>query len=265
MSNFRVIVAFNRVDYFLQQFNDANERNYAASVQSGTRQQHLHSALRSGLQPRAAGRARLQHLLDRGRQHDRRPADRVPALREQLLHAAAAAGRGLVVVPAGDGQPRSHFGHAGARIQHAAGAGARRSVAGRPHLRPCPVQLRRGTPGAARRHLRARRRQNLRAGRSDRRRQDHHRLADGAALRSDRRARAARRPRHPLVFAGGARRTDRLHPAGAVSLHRHRPRQHRLRQRGAPAAFATTRLRRGWRPGISPGCWRGSSRGWRRP
>jgi ATP-binding cassette, subfamily B, bacterial len=35
MSNFRVIVAFNRVDYFLQQFNVANERNYAASVQSG--------------------------------------------------------------------------------------------------------------------------------------------------------------------------------------------------------------------------------------
>ena len=35
MSNFRVIVAFNRVDYFRQQFNAANERNYAAAVSAG--------------------------------------------------------------------------------------------------------------------------------------------------------------------------------------------------------------------------------------
>src|SRR5262249_54642394 len=35
LSNFRVIVAFNRVDYFRQQFNAANERNYAAAVSAG--------------------------------------------------------------------------------------------------------------------------------------------------------------------------------------------------------------------------------------
>jgi ATP-binding cassette subfamily B protein len=35
MSNFRVIVAFNRVDYFRQQFNTANERNYAAAIRAG--------------------------------------------------------------------------------------------------------------------------------------------------------------------------------------------------------------------------------------
>lgn len=35
MSNFRVIAAFNRVDYFQQQFRAANERNYAASVKAG--------------------------------------------------------------------------------------------------------------------------------------------------------------------------------------------------------------------------------------
>lgn len=35
MSNFRVIVAFNRVDYFRRQFNGANERNYAAAVGAG--------------------------------------------------------------------------------------------------------------------------------------------------------------------------------------------------------------------------------------
>jgi ATP-binding cassette, subfamily B, bacterial len=35
MSNFRVIVAFNRVDYFQEQFKAANDRNYSASVRAG--------------------------------------------------------------------------------------------------------------------------------------------------------------------------------------------------------------------------------------
>jgi len=35
LANFKVIVAFNRLDYFRQKFNEANERNFAASVGSG--------------------------------------------------------------------------------------------------------------------------------------------------------------------------------------------------------------------------------------
>jgi ATP-binding cassette subfamily B protein len=35
MSNFRVIVAFNRVDYFREQFDIANQRNYGAAVRAG--------------------------------------------------------------------------------------------------------------------------------------------------------------------------------------------------------------------------------------
>jgi ATP-binding cassette, subfamily B, bacterial len=35
VSNFRVIVAFNRVDYFRQQFEEANKRNYGAAVTAG--------------------------------------------------------------------------------------------------------------------------------------------------------------------------------------------------------------------------------------
>ena len=35
MSNFKVIVAFNRLDYFRQKFNEANERNFAASLAGG--------------------------------------------------------------------------------------------------------------------------------------------------------------------------------------------------------------------------------------
>ena len=35
LSNFKVIVAFNRVDYFQRKFKSANERNYTASVSAG--------------------------------------------------------------------------------------------------------------------------------------------------------------------------------------------------------------------------------------
>ena len=35
LSNFKVIVAFNRLDYFRQKFNEANERNFPASVGAG--------------------------------------------------------------------------------------------------------------------------------------------------------------------------------------------------------------------------------------
>jgi ATP-binding cassette subfamily B protein len=35
LSNFRVIVAFNRLDYFRDKFNEANQKNYHASVRAG--------------------------------------------------------------------------------------------------------------------------------------------------------------------------------------------------------------------------------------
>jgi ATP-binding cassette subfamily B protein len=35
LSNFKVIVAFNRLDYFREKFSDANERNFSASVGAG--------------------------------------------------------------------------------------------------------------------------------------------------------------------------------------------------------------------------------------
>ena len=35
LSNFKVIVAFNRLDYFREKFSDANQRNFTASVASG--------------------------------------------------------------------------------------------------------------------------------------------------------------------------------------------------------------------------------------
>src|SRR5262249_22207214 len=35
LSNFKVIVAFNRLDYFRKKFDDANEKNFKASISSG--------------------------------------------------------------------------------------------------------------------------------------------------------------------------------------------------------------------------------------
>ena len=35
LSNFRVIVAFNRLDYFRKKFDAANQQTYAASVAAG--------------------------------------------------------------------------------------------------------------------------------------------------------------------------------------------------------------------------------------
>ena len=75
---------------------------------------------------------------------------------------------------------RARIEHAGAARRAGAGAGVAAGVRAR------VVQLSRRQRGAARRHVRARAGQDLRAGRPDRRRQDHHGVADGAALRSDR-------------------------------------------------------------------------------
>src|SRR2546430_2052697 len=35
LNNFKVIVAFNRIDYFCAKFNEANERNFSSAVEAG--------------------------------------------------------------------------------------------------------------------------------------------------------------------------------------------------------------------------------------
>ncbi len=179
-------------------------RNYSASVASG-----LASNIFMPIYGLAYNLAQIIVLLygihlDRDRQRHGRPADRVPAVRQQLLPAAAAAGGRVVVVPARAGGTRSHLGGAGARIEHA-GAPGEPVESGRALLAFDHVGFSYpgGQRGAARRLVRARARQDLRAGRTDRRRQDDDRLADGAALRPDARARAAGRARHPHLHAGG--------------------------------------------------------------
>ena len=118
------IVAFNRLDYFRQKFDEANERNFSASVASG-----LASNVFLPVYGLAFNLAQVVVLLyglylDRGGRADGRPADRLPAVRQQLLPAAAAAGGGLVVVPARARRPRPHLRGAGARIEHAGAAPA---------------------------------------------------------------------------------------------------------------------------------------------
>ena len=56
LSNFKVIVAFNRLDYFRQKFDEANQRNFAASVRAGIASNIFVPDFRAGVQPGAARR-----------------------------------------------------------------------------------------------------------------------------------------------------------------------------------------------------------------
>ncbi len=76
LSNFKVIVAFNRLDYFRQKFNEANERNFAASVGAGLASNIFMPIYGLSFNLAQLIVLSLRHLSDRGGQPDRRPADR---------------------------------------------------------------------------------------------------------------------------------------------------------------------------------------------
>ena len=121
LSNFKVIVAFNRLDYFRQKFNDANEQNFAASVGAG-----LANNVFMPIYGLAFNLAQLivlsygMYLIAAGQLT-------VGVLIGFLLYVnsfyipAPPARRGVGVVPAGAGGARSHFGGARARVEHAGG------------------------------------------------------------------------------------------------------------------------------------------------
>ncbi len=130
LSNFRVIVAFNRLDYFRKKFDAANEQTYAASVEAGLANNVFMPIY--GLSFNLAQLIVLaygMYLIGAG-QLTVGAAHRVPAVREQLLHSAPPARRRLDGVSAGAGGPRSHFGGAGARVEPASGA----------RIRPVPAR-----------------------------------------------------------------------------------------------------------------------------
>ena len=58
LANFKVIVAFNRRDYFRQKFDEANARNFAASVASGLASNMFLPIYGLALQPGAGDRPR---------------------------------------------------------------------------------------------------------------------------------------------------------------------------------------------------------------
>ena len=106
LANFKVIVAFNRLDYFREKFDAGQpEANYRASVKAGIRQQHLHAALHAGRQRRPASWCWRYGvwLIGRG-ELTVGPADRLSALRHHLLQPAAATGDDLVAAATGDGR-----------------------------------------------------------------------------------------------------------------------------------------------------------------
>ena len=67
LQNFKVIVAFHRMDYFQRKFETANEANYAASVSAGYREQRVHAHVRPGPPPGAASGGGLRDRAHRMR------------------------------------------------------------------------------------------------------------------------------------------------------------------------------------------------------
>ena len=266
MSNFRVIVAFNRLDYFRQKFDEANERNFAASVSAGLANNifvPLYGlafnlaqliVLAYGFYLIAAGSLTVGLLIGFLLYVNSfyMPLRQLAAVWSSFQLALAGLDRISDVLALESNMPQ---------LPPAAAGG------------PAPVlafeHVHFSYPGGSEvlqdAHVRARARQDLRAGRADRRRQDDDGVADGAALRSDRRTRAARRPGHPLV---SRRKSARERSASSC-----RSRSSSPARSATTSCTATTRYqtlcrraarRRCWRRGISTACSRASSRGSRR-
>ena len=201
MSNFRVILAFNLVDYFLQQFKVANERNYAASVDAG-----LANNVFIPLYGLAYNLAQLIvlfysfYLITTGSftvglligfllyvNSFYLPLRQLAAVWSSFQLAMASLDRISDMLALEPNMPRLHASGTSAVEGPMAGAVLAFDrvqfsyVAGQPILRDATFL----SPG-----------KNLRAGGPSRRRQDHDGVADGAALRSERWTRAARRARH---------------------------------------------------------------------
>ncbi len=230
LSNFKVIVAFNRTDYFRDKFNEANERNFASAVDAGMASnifmpiyglsQNLAQVLviGYGFYLVTAGTISLGS------------AHRVRAVPEQLLHAASTTRSHVGAAAARPGRRRSHFGSSRAGTQYAGDCGGTGRSGPAVEVRECQLWLSRRSEHFEGQQFYAGARQDLRAGRADRRRQNNHGIPDGPFVRSGQRHGPAGRPGYPLVFAGRTDGKDRIYSSGAISVYRNRPRQHCLRK-----------------------------------
>ena len=222
LNNFKVIVAFNRSDYFRQKFNTANDHNFKASMSSGF--------ANGVLMPLYGFSSHLAQLLvvAYGIYLIGTGAVTVGLLIGFLLYVNSFYGplRQLATV-------WSSFQLALAsmdRISEVMGLESDMPVitAGRvaigigPGVSPGVFSLSRREQRSAGHQLRAGTGQGVRTGGSHGRRQDHHGSADGAAVRSHGRIGPAEWARYPFLYAGGARPEDRIHSAGALPVQRQR-------------------------------------------
>ncbi len=122
-------------------------------------------------------------------------------------------------------------------------------------LRPRRLPLRRGRAGPPGRRPARQARRDDRLRRPHRRRQDDDHLAGQPRLRGHRRRHPHRRPRHPRHRAPLAHAPHGRRAAAALPVHRHRPREHRLRPPGRHAGDSSRRRPR-------PSARTTSSRGW---
>ncbi len=241
LANFKVVVAFNRLDYFRKKFNDANAINYAASIKAGIANNifvPLYGlaynvaqliVLTFGIWMITRGELTTGLLIGfllyvnnfyNSRCASWRPPGprcswRWPAL--DRISEVMALTSDMALLPA--------------EIDRST---ATRRCHQLSRACPSPIPDSKDVLSAMCR-FRLGARQDLCAGRADRRRQNHDRFADGAAVRSDRRHRPCSTARdiRSITSPKSAPSEDRLHPAGAIPVHRHGPRQHPLWQRFA--------------------------------
>ena len=119
LQNFKVIVAFNRLEYFQRKFKSCQRYQLHRFRIGRFRQQHIYANVRLCAQPGDAPGGGVRHYSDRSDGNHGRPPDRIFALRQQFLWADAATGNRVVVLPARAGGARSHLRSARARVRHA--------------------------------------------------------------------------------------------------------------------------------------------------
>ncbi len=159
LQNFKVIVAFNRLEYFQRKFKNANDRNYTASVSAGFANNIFMPMY--GFAHNLAMLLVVAYgitLIGASRNH-RRPPHRVSALRQQFLWTHAATRNRLVVLPACARRARSHLRSARARVGHAGRARESVRIRFRAPVPQSPLPVSRRQRSSARHHPRAGERQ----------------------------------------------------------------------------------------------------------
>ena len=231
LHNFKVIVAFNRLDYFQRKFKTANDTNYNASVSAGFANNIFmpmygfahnlamllvvaYGIILIGAGATTAGLL-IGFLLYVNNFYG--PMRQLATVWSSFQLALAALDRISEVLALESDMPVLPAGHARIRFRSPIPEGS------------LPISRRQGS--SARHHAGAGEGKRVCAGGPDRGREDDHGFPHGPPVRSHGGIDFAGRPGHPVGSSGRARPQDRRDSAGALPLQRDGSRQHRVRER----------------------------------